>query len=361
VFPAHVDPPSLAYNGAVTPPPDPHSAPDPAEEVVHTPDSVFAALVAGQTELDAEQFAVLSDLTDERARGFGAALASLEAPGRFALFSELVEVEQAGQLLDFSSLYRGSIHDDDAGVRAIVIAGLATCEAPQLIPDLLEAAQSDPDETVRSEAVIALGGFALRAAIGHLRPKPAEQVIESLRVIAQDSSEDPAVQAAAIAGLGAVEQPWVQELIYDAYESTDPALRVGALQAMGRSADEYWLPTLINAMESLDSDERYSAARAAGEIASEDAIIPLAGLLQDEALDVVEAAAAALGEIGGPVASEQLQEYQSHPDPLVRAAIQVGLQASSFDADPLGIANLSGPFAPPVDGRIDADESTDDD
>ena len=113
-------------------------------------------------------------------------------------------------------------------------------------------------------------------------------------------------------------------------------------------ADDYWLPTLVNAMESPDSDERYSAARAAGEIASEDAVIPLAALLDDDALDVVEAAAAALGEIGGPVAGEQLEGYDSHPDPAVRGAVQAGLRAAAFDGDPLGLGAMSDPDAPPL-------------
>lgn len=350
----------LPYTEAVTSPPDPDRPPDAlsnagpsddADQTVHTPESVFAALVAGGVDLDAEQLAVLSDLNPDAAQGFVGALATQEASVRFALLNNLVEAERGSRLLDFSALYQSTTHDDDPAVRALAVAGLATCEDPAMIPDLLEAAQSDPDETVRSEAAIALAGFALRAELGQLLPRAAERVVEGLRAIAQDPSEDPTVQAAAIASLGAISQAWVQDLIYDAYESTDPALRVGALQAMGRTADEYWLPTLVNAMQSADSDERYAAARAAGEIASEDAIIPLAGLLEDEALDVVEAAAAALGEIGGPVAAEQLQEYESHPDSGIRAAIGLGLQAAAFHDDPLGIANMAGPFTPPLDAR----------
>ena len=322
--------------------PDPQPAP--------TLDSVVAALVEGRSELSDEQCRVLSDLGPPDAARFRDALAGLDAPARFVLLSRLVERERAGRLLDFSSLYLATLHDDDPGVRALVVAGLGTCEQPAMIPALLDAAQADPDETVRAEACIALGPFALRAELGTLRPRDAEAVIDGLRGIAADVGEDPAVQAAAIAGLGVLTQPWVTDMIYDAYESAEPAIRVGALQAMGRTADDYWLPTLVNAMESPDSDERYSAARAAGEIASEDAVIPLAALLDDDALDVVEAAAAALGEIGGPVAGEQLEGYDSHPDPAVRAAVQAGLRAAAFDGDPLGLGAMSDPNAPSLVG-----------
>ena len=325
-------------------------AQDPDAPPVHTLDSVVAALVAGEGDLSDDQFRVLSDLGPGDAARFHDALAGLDPPARFALLNALVERERAGRLLDFSALYRTALRDDDPGVRALVVAGLATCEDAALIPVLLDAARSDADETVRAEACIALGPFALRAELGRLRPAPATAVIDGLRGVAEDASEDPAVRAAAVAGLGAVSESWVEDLIYDAYESADPAMRVGALQAMGRTADDYWLPTLINAMDSADSDERYSAARGAGEIASEDAVIPLAALLADDALDVVEAAAAALGEIGGPAAVEQLEEYGSHPDPAVRAAIEAGLQTAAFTDDPLGLTSMGGPFALPLDG-----------
>ena len=328
-------------------PPGPR--PEAGDESGHTPETVFAALVAGETELTAEQLAVLSDLNAAGARKFVLSLSGLEAAARFALLDKLVDAERASRLLDFSPLYRAALNDEDPGLRGLALAGLTSCEASEIAPDLLEAAQSDPDETVRSEAAIALGGFALRAELGQLSPHLAAQVIEGLRTIATDASEDPTVQAGAIASLGVVDQAWAQDLIYDAYESADTALRIGALQAMGRTADEYWLPTLVNAMDSADSDERYAAARAAGEIASEDAIIPLAELLQDEALDVVEAAATALGEIGGPVAGEQLEQYTSHPDAAVRGAIQQGLDAARFADDPLGLAAIAGPFQPPLD------------
>ena len=336
-------------------PPDADSDPSRGAEI--TVASAFADLVAGSVDLSDAQFAALSDLDDGGAAGFVATLTDLEAVARFALLDALVEAERASHLLNFSAFYRAARHDDDAGVRGIVIAGLALSEAPEIVPDLLEAAQSDPEEAVRSEAAVALGGSALQAELGHLRPRLAEDVVEGLQRIATDPSEDPTVQASAIASLGVVDRAWVQDLVYDAFESTDPALRIGAIQAMGRTADEYWLPTLVNAMDSADSDERYAAARAAGDIASEDAIVPLTELLDDEALDVVEAAAAALGEIGGQVVTEQLEQYASHPDTAVRTAIQLGLAAAAFDDDPLGLAAIAEPFRTPVDRR---DESPDD-
>jgi len=342
-------------------PPDdsPDATSDTSDDAPDTPESVFAVLLAGAIDLTDDQLFCLSDLNQTVATQLIGSFSGLDPAGRFALLDTLVDAERAGRLLNFSALYRAAQQDEDPGVRGLSVAGLAISESPEVLSDILESAQSDPDDAVRSEAAVGLGAYALRAELGQLRPGLAEQVVETLRAIATDSSEDPTVLASAIASLGVISQGWVQELVYDAYESDDPALRIGALQAMGRTADEYWLPTLINAMDASESDERYAAARAAGEIANEDAIIPLAQLLDDEALDVVEAAAAALGEIGGPVATEQLQGYASHPDAEVRGAIQLGLAAAAFDDDPLGLTEMAGPFQAPLDQRSGSSDAAD--
>ena len=325
-------------NGGAPPQPPPPPEPDAGP----TPDQVFAALAAGDSDLGPEQLAVISDLDAAGARGCTEALAQLDAPARFALLDRLVEAERSSALLDFSAIFRRALADDDPAVRALVAGGLALSEAPEVVPHLLSVARDDPDESVRSEAAIALAGFALRAELGQLPASLGQRLIDTLHSLAADPAEDPIVQAGALASVGVVRAPWVQDLIYDAYESSEPALRIGALQAMGRTADEYWLPTLVNDMDSTDDDERVAAARAAGDIGNDDALAPLAELLDGDALDVVEAAAAAIGEIGGPVAAEHLEPYRSHPDPGVRAVMQAAIEQAGFSDDPLGFGDLTG-------------------
>ena len=301
-------------------------------------EAVFLSIKAGDVELGAEQLSALSDL-DARGRVFArAAFRSLDDPARFALLDGLLTATEDHALLDFSAICFECLDDDDATVRARAAAGLAQSEERETIPVLLALARSDPDDGVRGEALIALGPFALRAAVGELASADYDALVGTLREIASDVAEDGVVQASALSSVGAIDETWVQDLIYDGFESDDAAVRIGAIQAMGRSADEYWLPTLINLMAGVDEDEQVAAATAAGEIGSEDALAPLGELLEDEDAEIVQAAAAALGEIGGAAAVEQLGTFTTHPDPVVRLAVQTATEVAAFNEDPLGLS-----------------------
>lgn len=300
-------------------------------------EAVFAAIKAGEFALGADQLSALSDL-DGRGRAFArSAFRSLDGPARFALLDGLLTATDDQSLLDFSAICFACLDDDDGAVRARAAAGLAQGEGRETIPALLALARSDPDDDVRGEALIALGPFALQAAVGELVVGDYEAIVSTLREIAGDVAEAGVVQASALSSVGAIDESWVQDLIYDGFESDDAAVRIGAIQAMGRSADEYWLPTLINLMAGADEDELMAAATAAGEIGSEDALAPLGELLEDEDAEVVQAAAAALGEIGGAAAVEQLGTFTTHPDPVVRLAVQAAAEIAAFNDDPLGL------------------------
>jgi HEAT repeat protein len=67
-------------------------------------------------------------------------------------------------------------------------------------------------------------------------------------------------------------------------------------------------------------------------------LAPLGELLEDEDAEVVQAAAAALGEIGGAAAVEQLGTFTTHPDPVVRLAVQAAAEIAAFNDDPLGLS-----------------------
>ncbi|MEE9278159.1 MAG: HEAT repeat domain-containing protein, partial [Dehalococcoidia bacterium] len=298
--------------------------------------AVFAAIAQGEAEMASERLAILSGLDAAGREQVADGLARLDPAARFAFLDRLLGAAEVSALLDFSAICRDCLHDPDVGVRALAVSGLSEDAGDDLVEPLVDLAQHDPDAGVRSEAALALGSFALRAEFGQLRASAQTVVVEGLRAIAQDAAEEPTVQASALASAGVISEAWVQDLIFDAYESDEPALRIGALQAMGRTVDDYWLPTLLNAMESADEDERIAAAHAAGEIGNEDALVALAELLEDENLDVVQAAALALGEIGGRVAAEHLEPYATHPHADVRAGVRSAIEQAAFADDPLG-------------------------
>lgn len=302
-------------------------------------DEALQALAAGELELSAEQLASISGLETAGRRRVQETLQGLDAAARFAFVDRLITVAETSVLYDFSAVCFDCLEDADAAVRALATSGFADDEGRDTLRRLVELARHDPEASVRSEAALALGPAALRAEFDQLQQADRELVVGTLRAIASDATEEPAVQASALANVGVFSEAWVRDLIFDAYESGEPALRLGALQAMGRSADDYWLPTLINALAALDEDERIVAAQAVGEIGDEDAIAQLAELLDDESLEVVEATVLALGEIGGPAAREELERYADHPEPVLRAAVQAALEDAAFVDNPLGGTN----------------------
>ena len=300
-------------------------------------DEALQALAAGELELSAEQLASISGLAAAGRRQVQETLQGMDAAARFSCVDRLITVAEMSVLYDFSAVCLDCLEDADAAVRALAASGFADDEGRDTLHRLVELARHDPEASVRSEAALALGPAALRAEFDQLQQADRELVVGTLRAIASDATEEPAVQASALANVGVISEAWVRDLIFDAYESGEPALRLGALQAMGRSADDYWLPTLINALAALDEDERIVAAQAVGEIGHEDAIVPLAELLDDESLEVVEATVLALGEIGGPAAREELERYADHPEPVLRAAVQAALEEATFVDNPLRV------------------------
>jgi HEAT repeat protein len=317
------------------PVPEPHEkSPDGAAKQAQA----IAQLRTGQSDLSDELLHALSSIRKEPLQQAQGAMQTFDVHERFVLLERMTQAEEQSHLIDFSPFFLAALNDDDATVRGLAASGLAIHEAPDSIAPLIALAQSDPDESVRGEAVIALAPAALRAEYGQLPGRLRDTLVEALRAIANDVAEEPLVRGSALASVAVVDEPWVRDLIFDMYEEGDSALRVGAIEAMGRTSDTYWLPTIENAMTLVDEEERIAAAGAAGEIEDEDAIPAIAELLEDESTEVVVAAIEALGEIGGPEAVEQLGHVATHPDTAVRAAVESAIEAAAFSDDPMGMS-----------------------
>ena len=307
-----------------------------------------AAIDAGRQPLEGADLRALSGESEAVERVARERLAALEPAGRFAFVGQLIDSMNGLPGLEFTSVLRAALCDDDLSVRAAAATALASCETPGATEALLRAAASDEEDgAVRIEAVSALGEVALRAELGWASSERAEGVIPALRRIAEDSREEPALRAGAIAGAAVAQEEWIAPLLDDAYGSDEAELRLGALRGMGRNADDAWIPLIENAFGAADEDERMAAVEAAGEIGSEDAVPMLLDLLAEPGLDadLARAVARALGEIGGEEALEQLAALRTHPDPELRAAVAEALDEAqridgvfdSFDDDDAGI------------------------
>ena len=304
---------------------------------------VIVAVSSGQVDLEPEDLHAVSRLASTSEAVIRENLSELESASRFALLERLHQVGSEFGGYDFTVLFSTMMSDDDVAVRTLAVNGLSTCETAGATATLLMVAKSEEEDAdVRREAVTALGEVALRLELGWASSEAADDVVQTLRSIARDVREDEQIRASAVSGVGVVTEPWVAELIEEAFESDAAALHLGAVQAMGRSADVSWLPLLEGSLVAEDEDERLAAVQAIGEIGSEDGAPMLLELFDDPSAseELVQGAVAALGEIGSEEAVEELQRLRTHPDPTVRATAQSALEEATLldDFDDLGAA-----------------------
>lgn len=279
----------------------------------------------------------LSALDDDERRDFAAVWPSLPLERRREVLERLDALAEDNPELDFDAVFFTALDDADAAVRRAAIEGLWERQERDVIEPLIRLMEVDPEPSVRASAALSLGRFVLLGEFEELRPHDAATVNDALRRVVTDVREYAPVRGRALESLGASSQPWVRDLIQDAYDSGDERLVVSAVHAMGRSADDYWLSTLLNELQSADAELRYEAASALGDIEDEEAVPYLAELIDDDDREVAEAAIHAIGAIGGDEARELLRARVDDEDERIRTAVRAALEEAEFGDDPLGL------------------------
>jgi HEAT repeat protein len=292
-------------------------------------------LADSSTPLGVARLVNLSSLVPDEVSAFEEAWRGIDVRRRRQVIHQLIELVEDNVELNFDAVFRVSLSDSDAEVRRSGIRGLWEYEGRDLIPALVARLLEDADETVRSEAALALGRYALKAEFDDIRSSDASMVADALRRAIADPDQTTEVRARAVEAVGARSQPWVLEIIEDAYHSDQHRLRVSALHAMGRSCDPRWLSTLFQELTSDNAEMRYEAATACGSLGDEAAVPHLVPLLRDDDTEVQEAAIQAMGQIGGTEAKRTLEDCLASPEERVRDAALAALAEADFGEDPL--------------------------
>lgn len=267
----------------------------------------------------------LSQLAPEERQQFARRWALIDPERRLQVVQRLNELAEDNPEYDFHGVLIECLRDSDARVRAAAIEGLWEYEGRDLIPVLIRLLQSDEDAGVRAGAALALGRYVVMGEFDRLRPTDLRGVEDALTEAINDASEPEEVRARALEAIGARSEPWVRDLIADAYSSGEQRLQVAAVHAMGRSCDSYWLPDVIQQLQSDDAELRYEAATSAGMIGDEAAVPHLMYLIDDEDSEVQETAIEALSEIGSPEARAVLMRHANHRDERVREVVREAL------------------------------------
>ncbi len=286
--------------------------------------------------ISATKLANLTYLDEDDVQALAEAWPEIDVTRRLHIITDLTELAEDNVELNFASVFKVALSDEEALVRAAAIRGLFEYEQRDLIALLIELLLTDADAAVRREAAIALGRFALAAELGELGNADAVAIRDALIESTEDIEEDERVRARAIEALGAMSGDDTDNLIESVYDEDSLWLKVGAVDAMGRSCNAMWLPIVMREMENRAPEMRHAAAFAAGEIGDEDAVPWLKRMaVEDPDREVRVVAVRALGAIGGSKARVALQNVLYEGDDALQDAIGEALEEIAFNDDPL--------------------------
>ncbi len=282
-------------------------------------------LVADEGELVVEHYDALSVLEGADLEAFRAAWSGLPAAARERLVRALHAAAEQRLRLDYSTINRLALEDEDAAVRVAGVECALEDQSAGLFDRLLELVRRDPSQEVRRAAAEDLARFTLRGELDDLHQRDVERLRAVLLEVVHDAAEAPGVRSAALASLGYFSDARVTGELAAAF--TDPSLRLGAIKGMGRSADPRWTDRLLPVLGSEDPEMRLEAARSLEEIGDERAVAPLVDLVDDPEPAVRLAVIHALGVLGGDEAREALLYALEDRDPHVRAAAEQAISA----------------------------------
>jgi HEAT repeat protein len=247
---------------------------------------------------------------------------------------------------DYSTNYwpvlRDYLEDKEAEVRSLALEGLWDYPVPELIAPLFEIARNDPNQEVRSKAIVTLGRYIYEGnmadydfdwgAMEELMREdelPEEDFLgvkDFLLELVQDEGQPLDSRRFAIEALSFLNEPEVQDLIEAAYAHPDVTMKVSAVFAMGRQGDPRWADIILKELDSEVKELQYEAVRAAGEACLDKAAPRLEELALVDDKNLQLEAIWALGKIGGEGVSEFLYDLADDKDEEVREVLEAALE-----------------------------------
>ena len=298
--------------------------------------AVFIKAIADESEpLSEAPFHEASDPSPSEVVEFDRFLSTLDGEERRVVLTTMVEQAEENLELDFTSIFRHFLKDEDDHLVQLGIEGLWEQEERWLITELVDLLRSERGAQVRAASAVALGKFPVLALEGKIPPQEGALIYRVLMDFLEDEIEDLEVRRRCLEALAPYNTEEVRDYIRWAYDDEDQDLRSSSIYAMGRTGELSWLPTLLRELESTDAAVRYETANACGELADQQATPQLVGLLDDEDPEVRLASIAALGKIGGAEARRALIDCVQDGDAAMSEAAHAELENLQFLDDPM--------------------------
>ena len=297
---------------------------------------VFIRAIADESEpLSDAPFHEASDPSPSEVVEFDRFLSTLDEEERRVVLTTMVEQAEENLELDFTSIFRHFLKDEDDQLAQLGIEGLWEQEERWLITELVGLLRSERGAQVRAASAVALGKFPILALEGKIPPQEGALIYRVLMDFLEDEIEDLEVRRRCLEALAPFNTEEVRDYIRWAYDDEDQDLRSSSIYAMGRTGELSWLPVLLLELESSDAAVRYETANACGELADQQATPQLVELLDDEDPEVRLASIAALGKIGGAEARRALIDCVQDGDAAMSEAAHAELENLQFLDDPM--------------------------
>lgn len=284
--------------------------------------------------LVSSKLADLSKLSPEEVGLFEQAWVAIEPERRRQIMYRLVELAENDAKLDFDSIFRSCLNDQDAEVRSKAIEGLWESEDTSLIDPLINLLRQDSSEKVQAAAATALGKFVMLVELNKLRSSYKSKIEHVLLSVIGHESRPVEVRRRALEAVAPLSLPEVKRAITEAYHSNDSKLKVSAIYAMGKNCDPSWLAILLRELASPNAELRYEACVACGELGEEEAVPYLIELVNDPDTEVQVAAIQALGKIGGSEAEACLKQCLNDSSELVQQTAEQALNELGVEEEP---------------------------
>ncbi|MBM2809609.1 MAG: hypothetical protein HW416_368 [Chloroflexi bacterium] len=292
----------------------------------------IAAALDRADGLDEDVTQSLSGLEGDDLAQFQDVWRGLNGDHRLALLGLLRQAADESAFLEFSSVYKGSLDDPDAEVRAAALSLLAEDADLGLLDSFLKSAVTDPSEEVRLAALDGLSHFTYAAQTDGWDPESERKLETALAGVLHLPTTSFPLRRAALLALAYLTTARSEQEIRQAH--LQPDLHVTAVEAMGRNCQEIWIDDVITEMEADDPELRQAAAEAAAELEDQRLIPHLLGRLKDDDDAVRRAAIKALGATGGSDAKAALSQLLASRNRDVREAARDAMESLLDDEDP---------------------------
>ena len=291
----------------------------------------FAAALAKIADLSdgwatERNLAQLSHTTSDELEAFREHWERMSEEDRYLMASALADTAEDEPGLDFDSLFGLMIEDESPAVRALAVGNLAESLDEQSAPQVLELLRNDAASEVRAEAAAALGVYLGSWEGEDATMEARREIGDALLEVVNTPEEEITVRQRALEAYAFSDDPYVDEVLEEAYDSDDDELRASAVFAMGRRGEEDWLPVIHRELRNEVESIRLAAVCASGEIGSPASIPYLMQVIgEDPAEDIRVAAIYALADFEVPEASRILQDLLDSDDVAIANAADEAL------------------------------------